>query len=78
MEAGGGGEGTDGLTRSFSRRSVKTRSAVGAQRLLQSQPGVALGHQPGRMDVSRLLPLLLPLLLGGCLPKVSQLYMFAP
>lgn len=73
----GGREGTVGLTRRFNRRSAKTRSAVRAQRPLHSQRGVPLQNQPDRMDVRQLLPLLL-LLLSGCLPKVSHLYMFAP
>ena len=67
-------EGTVGLTRRFNRRSAKASSAVGAQR-------VPLQKQPDGMDVSQLLPLLLLmllLLLSGCLPKVSPLYMFGP
>lgn len=78
-EAGGwvvGREGTIELTRRFNRRSAKARSAVRAQRLLQSQRGVPLQTQPVRMDGSQLLSLLL--LLSGRLPKVSHLYMFVP
>lgn len=55
-------------------RSPSAASPVNA-RQLQSQRGVQLQTQADSMDVSRLLPLLL---LSGCLPKVSQLYIFAP
>lgn len=78
---GGWGGGQSGIDAAPQReeRSPSTASPFYA-RLLQSQRGVQLPTRADSMDGAQLLPpLLLPLLLlSGCLPKVSQLSIFAP